>query len=159
MKARRWLVLILGLLVVTGAIVVYRLPELVRRVAIARIHATTERPVEIAHVDLNLLTGRASIRGFRLAERDGQPFAAIDRLDVALRLPSLLVGHVRFRELAVHDSTVNVVRRPDGTFNFSDLVGRSGTTTTGRPIAVTVDHFVVTGGKGTPDDPGVAEPR
>ena len=158
MKARRWLVLILGLLVVTGAIVVYRLPELVRRVAIARIHATTERPVEIAHVDLHLLAGRASIRGFRLAERDGQPFAAIERLDVALRLPSLLVGHLRFRELAVHDSTVNVVRRPDGTFNFSDLVGRSGTST-GRPIAVTVDHFAVTGGKVTLDDRGVSEPR
>jgi len=158
MKARRWLVLILGLLVVAGAIVAYRLPELVRRVAIAQIRATTERPVEIAHVDLNLLTGRASIRGFRLAERDGQPFAAIERLDVALRLPSLLVGHLRFREVAVHDSTVNVVRRPDSTFNFSDLVGRSGTTT-GRPIAVTVDHFAVTGGKVTLEDRGVSEPR
>src|SRR5215470_167818 len=100
---RRWWVALLAILVVVMAAVAAasRLPELVRRVAIARIHAATGRPVDIAHVNLSLLRGRASIQGLRLAERDGRPFAAVERLDVALRLPWLLVGHVRLRELSI----------------------------------------------------------
>jgi hypothetical protein len=157
MKTRRWLAVSLVLLVVAGVVTAYRLPELVRRVAIARLHAITERPVEIVRVDLNLLRGRASVRGFRLAERDGQPFATIERLDVTLGLPSLLLGHLRIRELAIRDSTVSVVRLPDGTFNFSDLVGRPGTG--GRTVDVTVEHFALTGGKVTLEDRALPEPK
>ena len=155
---RRWWVALLAILVVVMAAVAAasRLPELVRRVAIARIHAATGRPVDIAHVDLSLLRGRASIQGLRLAERDGRPFAAVERLDVALRLPWLLVGHVRLRELSIRDSTVDVVRMPDGTFNFSDLVGQQGAS--GRPPALTVDHFTLTGGKVTLEDRAAREP-
>src|SRR6185503_19087010 len=103
--------------------------QLVRRVAVARIHAATERPVSIDRVDLNLFTGRASIRGFRLGERDGQtPFADFARLDVQVRWLPLLAGRLHLGELAVSDSTVRVIRLPDGTFNFSDLVPRGGGT-------------------------------
>src|SRR5688500_2802490 len=105
MTARRWLAVAAVLLVIAGAVVAYQLPELTRRVAVAQLHAATKRPVEIARVDVNLLTGRAAIHGFRLAERDGRPFAAIERLDVAVRLPSLLLGHLRLRELTIRDST------------------------------------------------------
>ena len=158
MKTRRWLAVSLVVLVVAGVVTAYRLPELVRRVAIARLHAITERPVEIVRVDLNLLRGRASILGFRLAERDGQPFATIERLDVTLGLPSLLLGRLRVRELAIRDSTVSVVRLPDGTFNFSDLVGgRPGTG--GRTVDVTVEHFTLTGGKVTLEDRALPEPK
>ena len=158
MKTRWWLAVALVLLVAAGVVTAYRLPELVRRVAIARLHAITERPVEIARVDLNLLRGRASIRGFRLAERDGQPFATIERLDVTLGLPSLLLGHLRVRELAIRDSTVSVVRLPDGTFNFSDLVG-GHPGTGGRTVDVTVEHFALTGGKVTLEDRALPEPK
>jgi hypothetical protein len=159
MSARRWLVVFVGLVLVAGGVVaVSRLPELARRVAIARIHAMTERPVSIDRVDLNLLTGRASVRGLRLAERDGQtPFAAFERLDVSVRLVSLLFGHLRIREVALADSTIRVVRHPDGTFNFSDLVRREGTA--GRTFDVTVDRFALTGGKVTLEDHAIPEPR
>ncbi len=49
MRARRgWLALLLGLVLIGGAAAaVYALPEIVRRVAVARIHAATDRPVSI----------------------------------------------------------------------------------------------------------------
>ena len=103
------------------------LPELVRRVTVAQIRARTERPVSIEAVDLNLLTGRFTIRGFRLAERDGTtPFADFERLDVRVHLPSLLLGHLWIREVVLSDSTVRVVRLANEEFNVSDLCAGGG---------------------------------
>jgi hypothetical protein len=159
MNRSRWLLLILGLFLVAGAIAVSRLPELVRRVAVARIHALTQRPVSIDRVELNLFTGRASIQGVRLGERDGQtPFADFARLDVRVRWLPLFTGRLHIGELALGDSTVRVVRRPDGTFNFSDLVSGEGGAP-GRPPAVTVDRFVLTGGTVTLEDRALPRPR
>ncbi len=151
MSARRWLVLVFSLLLVGVAVTLYALPELVRRVAVARIQAITERPVRIDRVDVDLLQGRVTIRGFHLAERDGQtPFADFAELDVRLRLPSLLLGHLWIRELVLTEPTVRVVRLPTSEFNFSDLIRRSGDT--GRGGDVTVDRFVLRRGTVTLED-------
>jgi hypothetical protein len=145
-------------LVIGGAVGLYFLPELARQVTIVRIRAMTERSASIDRVDLNIFTGRATVHGFRLAERDGQtPFADFKRLDLRLHLPSLLLGHLWLRELVLSDSTVRVVRRPTGDFNLSDLIRSSGTT--GRVLDVTVDHFVLTGGTVTLEDQALPERR
>jgi hypothetical protein len=158
MSARRWLPLALGVLVSTVAITLYLLPELIRHVAIARIHALTQRSVSIDHVDLNPFTGRLTVQGFRLAERDGHtPFADFKRLDLRLRLSSLLFGHIWLNELVLTDSIVRVVRLPTGGFNISDLIQSSGTT--GRVFDVTVDHFAVLGGTVALEDRALPEPR
>lgn len=156
---RRWRVaIVVGVvLVIGGVIAVARMPEMVRRIAVARIQAATDRPVSIDRIELGLLAGRVSIRGFRLGERDGQTsLATFERLDASVRLFPLLVGRLSFREIALADSTVHVVRGADGTFNFSDLVDKGGES--GRPIDVTVDRFALTGGKVTLEDRAMPEP-
>jgi Domain of Unknown Function (DUF748) len=158
MKTRRWLVLFFGVVVIAIAAALYVLPEMVRQLAIARIHALTDRPVSVDRVDLNVFTGRLGVHGFRLAERDGQtPFADVKRLDARLHLPSLLLGHLWLRELIVSDSTVRVVRLPTNEFNFSDLIRRSGRT--GRTLDVTMDRFTVSGGTVTLEDQALPERR
>jgi Domain of Unknown Function (DUF748) len=155
---RRRLALLLGLVLVGSAVTVYELPQIVRRVAVARIHAVTGRPVSIEAVELNLLTGRLAVQGFRLGERDQPaPFADFGRLEARLHLPSLLLGRLWIRDLVVTDSTVRVVRLPAGDFNFSDLFQSSGTST--GPLDVTVDHFTLSGGTVTLEDRALAEPR
>ena len=157
---RRWLLLLLGVVLIGGAAAatVYALPEMVRRVAVARIHAATGRPVSIEAVELNLLTGRLMVRGVRVGERDQRaPFADIDRLEARLHVASLMRGHIWIRDLSVTDSTVRVVRLPTGEFNFSDLIQSSGTVT--QPLDVTVDHFVLAAGTVTLEDRALAEPR
>jgi hypothetical protein len=159
MNRRRWLAVVVGVLLVGGAVAVYRLPELVRRVVVSRIHASTQRHAEIDRVDLNLFTGRAAIHGFRLADRDGHSrFADFGRLHVRVSVLPLLVGRLRIRELAIDDSTVSVVRLADGTFNFSDLVA-SDAAPSRRNTDLTVDRFTVRGGKVTLEDRGLPEPR
>ena len=158
MSTRRWLALIVGVLVIGVVVGLYFLPELARQVAIVRIRAMTERSASIDRVDLNIFTGRVTVHGFRLAERDGQtPFADFKRLDLRLHLPSLLLGHLWLRELVLSDSTVRVVRLPTGDFNLSDLIRSSGTT--GRVLDVTVDHFALTGGTVTLEDQALPERR
>src|SRR5258706_338931 len=142
MRTRRWLFFSAFVLVVALAVGLWARPEVIRRVAIARIHAMTGRPVHIERVAGNVLTGRFAVHGFRLAERDGQrAFADFDRLDVSLKLSALLRGHLWIRELVLDGSTIRVVRLPTNTFNFSDLVQSSGSR--GRGSDVTVDHFVL----------------
>src|SRR5262245_35617750 len=140
MSARRWLALILAVALLGGAVMLC-LPELVRRVALAQIHALTERPVTIEAVEVNLLTGQFAIRGLHLTERDGTPFVDFERLDVHVHLPSLVLGHLRIREIVLSDSTVRVVRLANEEFNISDFVRGSGTAR--KALDVTVDRFAV----------------
>jgi len=158
MRVRHRVALVVACVLVASAVSLYWLPEIARRVAVARIHVLTQRRVTIEAVELGLLTGSVTVRGLRLDEA-GEPaaFASFERLDVRLHLPSLLLGHVWIRELILSDSIVRVVRLPTGDFNFSDLIRSSGAST--RVLDVTVDRFAVVRGTVTLEDRAVAEPR
>src|SRR5918996_3997433 len=148
MRLRRWLLLAAAIVVVAVAVGLYALPEIVRRAAIARVHALTGRPPTIEKVDVALLRGRFTVHGFRLPEADGQtPFADFERLDLRLHLPALLTGHVWIRELILTDSTVRVIRHASNVFNLSDLT-RGGGGGDGRSVDITVDWFVLNRGTG-----------
>ena len=155
---RRWWLTLLGLVLIGGVVTPYALPRIARWIAISRIHAATGRPVSIEAVELNPMTGRVAVRGFRLGERDRRaPFADFGRLEARLHVPSLLLGRLWIRDLVVTDSTVRVVRLPTGDFNVSDLIRASGATR--RPLDVTVERFALTGGAVTLEDRALAEPR
>jgi hypothetical protein len=155
----RWLVLIFGILLIAVIGTLYALPEVVRLGAKARIQAITNRPVAIDAVDLHLLKGEITVRGLRLAERDGQaPFADFERLELRIHLPALLRGHLWIREAVLRNPTVRVVRLASD-FNFSDLVQSSGTTTQARAVDVTVDRFALVGGTVTLEDRTLPEAR
>ena len=159
MRTRRRVALVAGaLLVVLVAAGLYALPEIVRQVAVSRIHSMTGRPAAIDGVALNIFTGQIVARGFRLAERDGEaPFVDFHRLAVRVHLPALLRGHFWIRELVLESPVVRVVRLPEGAFNFSDLV--RGSAGNGGPIDLTVDRFSLTGGTITLEDRALSTPH
>jgi Domain of Unknown Function (DUF748) len=159
MSLRRWLALGVVVLVVAAAGLRLALPELIRLAVIARAQAITGRTVSLDAVDVALLKERVALRGFRLADRAGEPepFAEFNRLDLHLRLAALLRGHLWLRELVLHDPTVRVIRYPGDEFNMSDLVRQSGETK--RVLDVTVDRFVVVNGTTTLEDRALPEPR
>jgi AsmA protein len=53
----------------------------------------------------------------------GKPFVAFDSAEVAVRVVPLLSGEIALETLKVSGLTLNIVRRKDGTMNFSDLAG------------------------------------
>src|SRR5882762_2808835 len=156
-RSHRWLIVISAVLLVAVAATMLALPTLARYVAIARLQAITKRPVSIDRVDVQLLSGRFTIHGFRVAEPDGSaPFADCERLEARLRLVSLLRGHLWVRELVVQKPTVRVVRLGND-FNFSDLI--EGSETTEKKIDVTVDRFGLVDGTVTFEDRALPERR
>ena len=159
MKVSRWLALGVLVSLVAAAGLRLALPELIRLTVVARVRAITGRAVSLDGVDVALLSGRVALRGFRLADRSGEsePFAEFGRLDLHLRLPSLLRGHLWVREAILRDPTVRVIRYPDGEFNLSDLIRQSGEAR--QVLEVTVDRFVQVNGTSTLEDRALPEPR
>src|SRR5262249_16868730 len=119
----------------------------------------TGRAASLDAVDRALLRGHIALRGFRLADRAGEPapFATFSRLDLHLRWLPLLRGHVWLDELVLRDPSVEVIRYPGDDFNVSDLVRPSGDTP--RALGITVDRFELVNGTGTLEDRAVPEPK
>jgi hypothetical protein len=96
-------------------------------------------------------TGRFSVTGFAVTDREGVPFATFDRLEGRLHRRSLFRGHVWIHELALRNSAVRVVRYGSGEFNIADFIKR-GEKSQGTTLDVTVDHFSLDGGLVTLED-------
>jgi uncharacterized protein DUF748 len=119
-------------------------PDLVRAAFVARLHATTGRPVALEALDIDPWTGRIALRGLRVTDTDGSTLATLDRLDAQLRRRALLSGHISLARLAIDGSSVRVVRYSDGAFNISDLIPRKPGG--GLALDVTVDEFTLARG-------------
>jgi len=151
-----------GLIVVVGVTLAV-LPEVIRRVAIKQIRVATGREVTIDDVDLNVFTGRAAVKKFRLADRGrGEPFVEFERLDVRLRLLPLLTGRVHLREVSLQTPTVRIVRTGPTTFNFSDLLEPSPTPKASRrrgAADLTLERFALIGGTLVAEDQAITPAR
>jgi uncharacterized protein DUF748 len=147
---RRWRIVLLvaaTLFVVAAALFLWQLPEIVRRVAVARIPELTGRAVSIDDIDLNLFTGRVALKGFRMAEREGSDaFITFDRLDARLFLPSILLFDVRLSSVSLTGLEARLIRTAPDTFNFSDIIERlpkpDPNAKPGR-LSVTLDHVAL----------------
>ncbi|MGH7393411.1 MAG: DUF748 domain-containing protein, partial [Candidatus Rokuibacteriota bacterium] len=110
-------------LVILGGAFLWALPEIIRRVALDQIPKRTGRAVAIEDIDLNLFTGRAAVKNFRLAERQGpDAFVEAERLDADLATTALLRSDVRLTSVNLVAPSVRVVRTGPAEFNFSDLL-------------------------------------
>jgi hypothetical protein len=157
MRSHRWLVAIVGVLLLVAAALLVALPTIARHVAIASLHAITKRPVSIERVDVQPLSGRVTIRGLHVAEPDGAaPFADTELIDVRLRLLPLVRGHIWVRELVVRKPILRIVRLGKD-FNFSDLIESSGATE--KRVDVTVDRFSMIDGTVAFEDRALLERR
>src|SRR5262252_7470802 len=157
MRSHRWLVVIVGVLLVVVAALLFALPTIARHVAITRLHAITKRPVSIERVDVQPLSGRVTIRGLHVAEPDGTaPFADTELIDAQLRLLPLVRGHIWLRELVVRKPVLRIVRLGKN-FNFSDLIESSGTIE--KRADVTVDRFSMIDGTVAFEDRALPERR
>jgi hypothetical protein len=159
-RRRILLLVVLAAVVATLAVAAMSpaLPWLVRQMLVARVQAMTGRPVTVEEVRVNLFRGGVDVRGLRLAERDGAPFADVEHLSLRLRLGALLLGHIHVGELVLQAPTVRVVRLATNEFNFSDLIRSSGTTTKG-PLHITVDRFAIENGTVSLEDRALPQTR
>src|SRR5215813_11138070 len=145
---RRVLIVLVALIVLLGAAVtvgLWYLPGLVQRTAVWRLQAATGRTVTIQALDISLVSGQFSIRGFRIADREaGPPLAEFEKLEGRFHRRSLLRGHVWIESLALTAPHARIVRLEPNRYNISDLLGPGQPTS--RAVGISIDHFTIAGG-------------
>jgi hypothetical protein len=112
---------------ILGGLALWALPEVVRRVAVAKIPALTGRATSIGRVELNLFTGRFAVTNFSMARAPGrgpEPFVQFDRLAGRLSLRSLFSSEIRLVELRLSHPIVRITRTGPVRFDFADIVDR-----------------------------------
>ena len=132
----------LGLIVLLFGLVVL-LPEFVdlgvfKATYLPLIEETLHRRLDVGEVRLSLLP-RPSIRLSNLKVSDNpaysaNPFFAAEQLHLRLKLWPLLRGRFEVTEFILDKPVVNLLKEPDGSFNYSDLAAK------GIPSAPKNDH-------------------
>lgn len=97
-------------------------PERVRARVIPMAENALNRKVNLKNIKISIFSG-ITLTGFSIAEADGKtPFVSADAAVLKYRLMPLLHGKIEVDEIGLFRPKVRVVRNPDGTFNFSDLI-------------------------------------
>jgi len=121
----RILVGVLLAVVALGAIGLWALPHVVRRVAVTQLTSLTGRATSIEAVHLNLFTGRLAVVGLRMARRPGrgpEAFIEFERLDVHVAPTALVHSEIRLTEMRLSRPAVRITRTGSLEFDFSDLI-------------------------------------
>lgn len=154
------LVLILIALLVLVKVLVT--PEKVRATLVPLAEQTLQRKVTLGEIDIGLLSGVA-LKDLRVQEKTGtDEFISIKALALHYQLLPLLTGKVVIDQVKLLQPKLVVIRNPDGSFNFSDLLAkkpasaeRTGTTapavektsTSGSALNLLVNEVAITDGE------------
>jgi AsmA protein len=99
-------------------------PELVKKTVLPKISAAINRQVTLGDVSVSIFSG-IRLHDLVLMDKDGtQPFLKADALRLNYRLWPLLLKRVDIKEVRLESPMLRVVRNADGSFNFSDLMGK-----------------------------------
>jgi hypothetical protein len=106
------------------------LPPIVRSVIEKQATKALHRKTTVASVRINPFTLSVTVRGLAIADREtGGPFLAFDELFVDAQMVSAWHRGPVLREVTLRGPRIAIVRKPDGRYNFSDLVDEF----TGKP--------------------------
>ncbi len=102
------------------------LPPIVKAQATKRLSAMLGREVVIEKLRINPLVLSTTIEGFAIAEADpaAGEFTGWRRLYVNLDSWPLLLGRIRFQEIALDGFRARVAKGTDGELNFADILAR-----------------------------------
>jgi hypothetical protein len=135
------------------------LPEVVRRVVVWGVGASTGRAVTLDAVELRLFGGRLAFRGLRIADHDGATLAALDRVDARFSPRDLLRLHVRLTDVTVDAPSVRIVRTGPREFNVSDLIRAKKSEARPTRLRLTIERFQLRGGAVVVEDRTVTPAR
>lgn len=126
-KTRRYGLRFLIAVAVVGVLGFFVLPPIVKSVLLDQLGAALHRKVTVERVYINPYTLAVQVDGVAIHEREGvgsaeETVAGFDSLYLNLQLSSLLRGGPVFSEIRLAGPRLKVVRLPDRSYNFSDLI-------------------------------------
>jgi len=97
------------------------LPPIIEWQMKKQLPAFTQRTAEVDQVKVNPFTLSLTIRGLALKEEDGSTFASFDEFYANLQLSTIFHLAPTFKEIRLVHPVANLIRREDGSFNFTNL--------------------------------------
>ncbi len=108
-----------GVLLLVRALVT---PEMLRKSVLPRVEKAVHRRVDFADAKIGLFSGIA-LSGLKVYDRDGKGyFVSLREARLHYQILPLLSHRVVVDEIVLDTPDVNIVRNPDGSFNFGDLL-------------------------------------
>ena len=118
-----------GLIAAGAAVLLYTLfgflalPPILKSVLSKNLSETFHRKATIRDIRFNPFDLSLSVRGLAISERDGPgTWISAEEIFANLQLASVFRGGPVLSEVRLSRPYVNVVRRPDGSYNFTDLI-------------------------------------
>jgi hypothetical protein len=122
LKVAVWLVGLVALFAVVGF---FAVPPIAKHYLVKSLSELLNRQVAIQDIKINPFALTASVRGFSVKEARGQEvFVSFDELFVDLQAESIIQRGPILREIRLERPYAHIVRREDGSYNFSDLVAK-----------------------------------
>ncbi len=120
---RKGLVVVVVFYAILGIAGFFIAPAYVKSALLDRLAAELGRQVSIERVSVNPFTLSIDAGPVVIKESDGQAiFLSFDNLHVNAELISIIKGGPVLSEIRLDKPFINIVRNPDGTYNFSDLL-------------------------------------
>ena len=121
-RRRKWLIasgITLFLYTIIGFFVA---PAVIKSQMLKRIPALTHRQATVQQVKCNPYMLSLTIRGFSLNEPTGEVFSSFDEFYANFQLSSIFKRSLVFKEISLKKPFAQVIYKPDGTFNFANLL-------------------------------------
>lgn len=97
-------------------------PEMIRKNVLPRVEKAVHRRIDMADAKIGLFSGIV-LKGLKVYEREGTgTFLSLGEARLKYQLLPLLSRRVVVDEIVLGSPEVHMVRNPDGSFNFSDLL-------------------------------------
>ncbi|MBE0605621.1 MAG: DUF748 domain-containing protein [Deltaproteobacteria bacterium] len=131
------------------------LPPILKSVLSKTLSETLHRKVEVRDIRVNPLVLSISVRGLTILERDAPgTWASAEEIFANLQFASVIRGGPVLSEIRLSRPYVKIVRHPDGSYNFTDLIedSRKKPGDKSRPIKYSFNNIQLVGGSIDFDD-------
>src|SRR5688572_1586021 len=155
LRQRRLVLWGVGLLVFYTVFGFLILPLIVRSVAAKQLAKELGREVSIGKVKINPYVMSATIRGFLIKDKDGQPFVSWDEVHANFQFFSLFTRTFVFRDISTTQPYLRVQMNKDRSFNFSDILEKIAREAAAapksdkpsKPLALRIDRLKIAGAR------------
>ena len=122
---RRWVIRIAVVFLVYSVVGFLVLPPLIKWQLVKQLPKSTKRVASVRQVLVNPWTLSLTIRGLKLNDPTGEPFASWEEFKANFQLSSLFRWAWTFKEIHLIDFRGAVVLQRDGKFNFANMFERT----------------------------------
>jgi uncharacterized protein involved in outer membrane biogenesis len=131
------------------------LPSILKSVLSKTLSETLHRKAEVREIRINPFALSIDVRGLTISERDAPgTWVSAEEVFANLQLASVFRGGPVLSEIRLSRPFVNIVRRPDGSYNFTDLIDEftKKPAVESKPLRYSFNNIQIVGGSIDFDD-------